>query len=221
MTTLRISATKRVKRRAATRIGRPPGHSSELTRGRILRAARECFARLGYERATNRDIAAAAGVTAAAIYRYFDSKPDLYFAAVREALAELVPRVRAAVTSQASARAAFRALLQTTGEQDVHRKQAARFLSALPLEMQRHPEVAQGMLADPGEVFTIVNELVAAGVRTKEIPPAKRERVVATIIAALMGVAMYSTAVGDVAGEQAVAGFLDLIDDQLFSPKRA
>lgn len=220
MTTLRTSANKRAPRRAPARIGRPPGHTSEDTKRRILLAARECFARLGFGHATNRDIAEAAGVTAAALYRYYDSKTELYITVVRDALAELVPHLREAVGSQSDARSALRALLHVGVGMNAENMQAARFLSALPIEMQRHPEVAQRMLADPGEVFTIMTELVAKGVRAKQIPRDKSERVVSMMVATMMGLSMYATAVGDAAGRQAVAGFMDLLDERLFSRPR-
>ena len=55
--------------------------------------------RVGYERATNRAIAAEAGVTAAAIYQYFGSKTELYAAVVDETLEEMMPRLRAAAST--------------------------------------------------------------------------------------------------------------------------
>src|SRR5207245_110662 len=73
------------------RPGRPPGATSDATRARIVRAARVCFARTGYANTTNKDIADHAGITAAAIYQYFDSKTALYVETARDAQAELVP----------------------------------------------------------------------------------------------------------------------------------
>ena len=51
---------------------------SDRTRSAILQAAREIFAREGYERATVRDIAAAAGIDAAMVIRYYGSKEALF-----------------------------------------------------------------------------------------------------------------------------------------------
>lgn len=52
------------------------------TRERILTAARERFAKTGYEGTTVRSIAAAAGVDPAAVIRYFESKERLFFEVV-------------------------------------------------------------------------------------------------------------------------------------------
>lgn len=65
---------------------RPPGRprNAEATRASILDAARNQFARCGYEAAGLRDIARGAGVDAALINRYFGGKEEL-FVAVLEA----------------------------------------------------------------------------------------------------------------------------------------
>ncbi|MET0388644.1 MAG: TetR/AcrR family transcriptional regulator, partial [Polyangiales bacterium] len=171
-------------RKKARVIGRPVGGSRELTRQRILRAANACFGRVGYEHATNRDIAEAADLTAAAIYRHFPSKPDLYVAVVADALGELVVRLRAAA-DQPSARAALRSVLRAAVIEPGSAG-ATRFLSTIPHELQRHPELASRMVAAPGEVFAILQQIAAAGVRSGEIARAKSDRVVATMVTLFM-----------------------------------
>lgn len=71
------------------RLGRPPDTDSGETRDRIVSIARERFAELGFEMATNREIANRSGVTPAALYHYFGSKLDLYLA-VHEHTQDLV-----------------------------------------------------------------------------------------------------------------------------------
>jgi AcrR family transcriptional regulator len=56
------------------------------TRRRILDAARECFRRDGFEAATTRDIAAAAGIAAGTLFNYFPAKEAIAMALVAEAL---------------------------------------------------------------------------------------------------------------------------------------
>ena len=60
------------------------------TEERILAAARELFAELGYDRTTIRAVAAAAGVDAGLVIHYFASK-DLLFAQATEAPADELP----------------------------------------------------------------------------------------------------------------------------------
>jgi len=49
-------------------------------RQQILRAASECFGTRGFAGTTTRDVAAAVGITEAALYRYFPSKDAIYAA---------------------------------------------------------------------------------------------------------------------------------------------
>jgi AcrR family transcriptional regulator len=58
------------------------------TRLRILEAARDCFSRSGFEAATTRDIAAAAGIAAGTLFNYFPSKEAIAMALVAEGLGE-------------------------------------------------------------------------------------------------------------------------------------
>jgi AcrR family transcriptional regulator len=62
------------------RTGRRPGDAG--TRDDILVAARDAFAERGYEGATVRSVAKAAGVDPALIYHYFGSKQRLFVAAM-------------------------------------------------------------------------------------------------------------------------------------------
>jgi AcrR family transcriptional regulator len=203
-------------KRKPRRLGRPPGQLGEDTRRAILLAARETFGRLGFERATNSQIAAAANVTAAAMYRHFESKLDLYAAVVHDAQAILNPLLHAAVAGQPSVRAAFAALIRVLDSFDPEQLSVARFLANLPSEMQRHPQITELMLKNPGEVFSIVNQLVDQGVRQGEIARDKAARVVSVMIATFMGVSAYSNTLGPSFATHAIEGLVDLLDGKLF-----
>ena len=60
--------------------GRRPGKGN--TREDIVRAAKDTFATQGYEGASLRAVARAAGVDAALVHHYFDGKADLFIAAM-------------------------------------------------------------------------------------------------------------------------------------------
>ncbi|MDQ1740542.1 MAG: hypothetical protein QOE53_2194 [Pseudonocardiales bacterium] len=64
-----------------------------LTRGRVLIAAAEVFARTGFLAASMNDIVAAAGVTKGAVYFHFPSKEALAVAVVEEQFAQWPPVV--------------------------------------------------------------------------------------------------------------------------------
>jgi AcrR family transcriptional regulator len=67
--------------RAPREIPRPDG-KGERTRQNILEAARACFARVGFERATIRMIATEAGADKSSVTQYFGSKHQLFREAV-------------------------------------------------------------------------------------------------------------------------------------------
>ncbi len=60
----------------------------ETTRGRLLTAAAQEFARAGFERASIDAISLAAGYAKGTIYNYFPSKEELFLAVVEQALAQ-------------------------------------------------------------------------------------------------------------------------------------
>ncbi|WP_395311258.1 TetR family transcriptional regulator [Mycobacterium sp. AMU20-3851] len=62
------------------RPGRPPGNSD--ARDRILRSARELFARNGFDKTSIRAIAADAGVDSALVHHYYGTKQELFAAAI-------------------------------------------------------------------------------------------------------------------------------------------
>jgi AcrR family transcriptional regulator len=70
----------------ATAARRP--HDAEASRRALLEAAREVFDECGYDRATTREIGERAGVDAALIARYFDSKEGLFIATIAAGSAE-------------------------------------------------------------------------------------------------------------------------------------
>ncbi len=59
----------------------PPPRRSDATKSAILAAAREQFAAVGYQAATIRAIATAAGIDPAMVMRYFGNKEKLFAAA--------------------------------------------------------------------------------------------------------------------------------------------
>ena len=79
----------------------------EETRARIVEAAVEVFGERGYDRASTRDIASAAGVNAPAIQYYFDGKEGVYLECVEHLIAllwrKMAPPVEAAEHALADA----------------------------------------------------------------------------------------------------------------------
>jgi AcrR family transcriptional regulator len=198
-------------------LGRPRGSNSEATRARILAAARVCFARTGYSATTNKQIADDAGVTAAAIYLYFESKTALYLAAVQDANEQLVVHYRQAIAQTSTLRDGFRAVLTTSAKLHQRDPSLSAFLSALPIEMQRHPEVARAIIEKPSEVVGVIQEMVDAGVRSGEIARAIAPTVLSTFVACAMGFSLFFGAVDGSRPVEMVDVFIALLDGELFA----
>lgn len=75
----------------------------EETRARIVEAAVEVFGERGYDRASTRDIANAAGVNAPAIQYYFDGKEGVYLACVEHLIMLLWRKMEGCVEAAESA----------------------------------------------------------------------------------------------------------------------
>ena len=84
---------------------------SEATRARILDIALDLFRRQGFDEATMRGIAAAAGVSLGSTYYYFESKEDLVMAFYERAIEEMAPRIEAVLAGSNSFEESLRDLI--------------------------------------------------------------------------------------------------------------
>ena len=85
---------------------------SDETRARILEAALSTFREHGFERATMRDIAAAAGVAVGAAYYYFDSKDAIVMAYYERAQEEMRPALASRLLASRSLETRLQAIIQ-------------------------------------------------------------------------------------------------------------
>jgi AcrR family transcriptional regulator len=101
---------------------------SDQTRQKILDAALELFRERGFEAATMRDIAGAAGVSTGLAYYYFTSKEDLVMAFYLRTKDELAPLLERAHRGKPKIEDRLRALIQTKFEYFAPNR---KFLAAL------------------------------------------------------------------------------------------
>lgn len=198
--------------------GRPVGSSGDVTRARILDAARESFGSKGFGPTTNKDVAGLAGITPAAIYRYFPSKVALYVATVDRAMEELEPPLRRAAEDAEPGRGELVALARGAGRLHEERPYLAAFLSSLPVEMQRHPEIAEAMTAEPDPVSTLVASAVERAKERGELrADATPEHVVSMIIACNIGLSLWASAIVPEPSSDAMDAFAELLAGALFA----
>jgi AcrR family transcriptional regulator len=174
------------------RAGRPSAAASAETRERILRAACERFAASGYGHARNQEIAAAAGLTSAALYHYYDSKAELFAAAWRRGLALVTQAYREAAAAPGGAVEKLCAMVEANVALNRAHPGLADFFAIAPLEVMRHPELAK-RLADTGtEVPALFRGVLEAGVRDGELPAGLDvETVVRLVTAASYGLTWF------------------------------
>ena len=167
-------------------IGRPPNADAAATRRAIVAAAAAHLTAVGHTRMNLAAVAADAGITRAAIYRYFDSKQDLVRAVVQEVPASydqmvqtdvlpergLVRQVRALV--QVAARSSFADPRSSLDYFDLARlgeddeavaevfREASRRVRAVIVELVRRAGEAGELVpgTDPAEVVDAVSGLV-------------------------------------------------------------
>lgn len=86
---------------------------TQFREAEILQAARQVFARRGFAEASMEEIAQAAGLAKGTLYLYYESKRELYKAALRAGLAQLADAVERAVTAAPSLAASIEAFVTT------------------------------------------------------------------------------------------------------------
>src|ERR1700735_4199921 len=89
---------------------------SEETRTRILEAALAVFRERGFERATMRDVAAAAGVAVGAAYYYFESKDAIVMAFYERSQSEMRPQIEVLLDKSKSLETRLRSIISTKFE---------------------------------------------------------------------------------------------------------
>jgi AcrR family transcriptional regulator len=177
----------RAPRTQPRRLGRPPDTDSTETRQRILDIARVAFAAGGYDAATNRELAARAGITSGALYHYFGSKLDLYLAVHQDVQTRIYTRFNEAVESATGFLGKFDGVLDVAHELNADDPTFAAFLGAVRSDMRRHPEIQQalGVHARRRQGFFV--GLVDVGVDTGEIDPANRDVMIEFVAIILVG----------------------------------
>lgn len=159
------------------KVGRRPGNQD--TRGQIITAARHAFAAKGFAGASMRGIAAEAGVDAALIHHYFESKQQLFLATI--ALPLGLPQVVEQVAA---------------GERrDLGERLVQTVLSVWDSELQPSLVAAvRTALTDPaltrsvGEFLNL--EVIGQVLRRDDLPPEEANRRAGLVASQVLGLVM-------------------------------
>ena len=146
---------------SATELSRADG-----TRQRLLDAAVRAFAERGFHGTTTRDVAAAAGMSPAALYVHHKSKEDLLYLISRQGHEDTLQLVRRAIASADDPVGQLRRVIGDFAEHHARDRTSARTVNyELAALSPEHLEEIRGTRHDiEEEVRDLVSRGVAAGV---------------------------------------------------------
>jgi AcrR family transcriptional regulator len=141
--------------------------AKQQTRGKVLEAARDLFIERGYEGATIRDIARAAGMSTGAVFASFADKNELFDAILNDDFTALREPMQEAVVGATTTReqlvgmfgAAYRA----------HAHQLPLILAALAASWTRTPEAERLRRESMRPIRALVLEVLERGVERGEL----------------------------------------------------
>lgn len=197
------------------RIGRPPGVESEETRTRILESAISCFAAHGFAATTNKMIADASGLTAAAVYFHFGGKEGVFGAVYAATADDIFRRYQAAIADEVTFVGKANALLNASLEVLRERPDLAKFIAAATSESSRHPELAE--VAADRRWRDIFDEIAAAGVQSGELDPSDRAAMRGMLSALVTGLSDTAARVEFRKHAQIIRGFQRLLAGRLLN----
>lgn len=202
---------------APRRRGRPPDQDSNATRARVLEVARALFAEHGFEATTNRAIAEASGLTAGALYHYFESKADLYAAVYEEVYDRVFNALDEAITGHQSLIGQFIAAMTAVGELNVSDPTLPAFDRGVAGEAQIHPELNELLKPVRRRNALFFRRMVAEAMSRGELARDVDARALEDLLNAVaFGVARISAVTGDVRrATRAVAVLQRFIDGTL------
>jgi AcrR family transcriptional regulator len=149
-----------------TALGTARGRRRDRQRDAILRAAARLFRERGFADTGMRDIAAAADLSAANLYHYFDGKNDLLFYCQDRALDRMLAAVTAARRASPSAterlRIVFTAHLQTLLD-EVEGATAHLQIDSLP------PKLRDAIVKKRDRYERALRRLIADGIKSGEL----------------------------------------------------
>lgn len=176
---------------APRRRGRPPDTDSAATRAAILDGARLLFGERGYGAVTNKDLAAAAGVTTGALYHYVESKLDLYVVVHADVQVRIYRRFQKAEASERTFLGKLAAVLDEAQQINIEDPSLAKFVGVVRADVRRYPEVADRLAAEDQAREDFFLDLVEVGVATGEVReqdvPAVREFVRVVLVGLIEG----------------------------------
>jgi AcrR family transcriptional regulator len=197
--------------------GRPVGSNRQASLARILPAARKLFAENGYTKTTLKDVGKEAGMTHAALYSYFPSKAALYEATCEDAQAILLAEYTEAIALGTTLRDQLGQILRAGAQAHDRDSSITGLLGAIPLEIRRHPELAELLLDRQNLTLQFLSGAFRQAQQRGEInSSASPEEQVVVIMGAAVGIALLQHGLEHTSLVHSMEIFIELIEARLF-----
>lgn len=154
--------------------------AKQQTRDKVVQAAREMFIERGYDGATIRDIARAAGMSTGAVFASFADKTELFDAILSEEFAALEIPMRNAAATAPSAREALAGMFGAAYR--LHTARLPLVQAALAASWTRTTEADQLRRESLRPVRALVTEVLERGVERGELTRRFDPRLVSDVI---------------------------------------
>jgi len=154
--------------------------AKQQTREKVLQSARDLFIERGYEGATIRDIARAAGMSTGAVFASFTDKNELFDAILNDDFAGLVEPMQDAVVGATTSREALVGMFGAAYRAHAH--QLPLIQAALAASWTRTPEAERLRREAMRPIRSLVQEVLERGVERGELTQKFDLRVVADML---------------------------------------
>src|SRR5262245_22027409 len=161
---------------------------TEFRTAGILEAARKIFANEGFNQATVDDIASAAGVAKGTVYLYYQSKRDIYFAALKFGLEQMYSKLDEELKKVSAPQEKLRTLI---GVKLAYFDDNRDFFKIYYSELGNiciHPAVDDEFKALYLEQAKVIESILKEGARKKIIRPVRAEQAAFAISDIIRGV---------------------------------
>jgi AcrR family transcriptional regulator len=188
-------------------------------RGQITSAARQVFARKGYDAATVDEIAEVAGVSKGSIYNYFRSKEDILVATAEAWLDTYEEYTKQMTTLEATASSKLLAVQRRHTRETIKGWDRVLVQVEFWSELLRQPEIARNYARMFRNARSLLAATIEEGIASGEFRPVPAKEVASLMMAMVDGLTLQRMADKRAFSWQGVSGAMDdLLFNGLLSP---
>ncbi len=158
------------------------------TSKRILQAARQLFARKGYDATTTKDLAHKAGVAEGTVFRHFPNKKAILIEVATEGWIEILTDLLTELSEMGS----YKAVAQVMRKRMLNLRENGDLLRVCFLEAQFHPELRDRIQSEVIAKMTDVAEAFFQTAMDKGVYRRMNPRLVAQVFLGMFAVAGFS-----------------------------